>query len=426
MGLGFQTSARPVRSFLRIKPDKHKALAGIGKAAKEFVSHDPWLARISNIQTQDTWLMVSLHPVAGDVLFAWNDDGRIHASAKTSITGPGFHAKALELMDFVHARTGLAWDWTNADVTGYRANENFAELQSRMADHARRLMHALSTQPQVDGSSLSIHLDPDLPVCDVPNHVLTPMGPASFSQVNTLINPEDDQAMAYATRIYPWWEKGLTPQVVRNTAVSLMWTDIPWRPPEDDEEREIMHLVKDCLEYAQAQPHALHIPADELTELTLALSAPAHTPFPEPRPDGIGYRRKICTWQLGSGWTLQLPGHWHADISDTGQATVFKNRDKNVFCTRLDLTPKPNATPQSILAEGIDFTTAPDTRTAHFTSEHLAGVVTVGADIENPGRFHATAKIADIDGILVFSIFYADRNDLEWLTKMLTSVKHPR
>jgi hypothetical protein len=426
MGLGFQTSAKPVRSFLRSKPDRPKTLAGIAKAAKDFVAQEAWLARISNIQTEENWLTVSLHPVAGDVLFAWEDDGRVVASAKTSITGPGFHAKALDLMDFIHARTGLAWDWTNADLTGYRTNADFHQLQTRMADHARRLMFTLSTQPQADGASLSIHLDPELPVCDLPNHVLTPMGPASIKQVNSLINPDDDQAMAYATNIYPWWEKGITPQVVRNTAVSLMWTDIPWRPPEDDEEREVMHLVKDCLEYAQSQPHALPIPTHEFHELTQALNTPANTPFPEPRPDGIGYRRKICTWQLGSGWTLQLPGHWHADITDTGQATVFKYRDKQVFCTRLDMTPKPGATPQSILAEGIDFTSTPDSRTARFTCDHLAGIVTIGPDPEHHGRVHATAKVADIDGLLIFSVFYGDRNDLQWLTNMLTSIKHPR
>ncbi len=426
MGLGFQTSARPVRSFLRSKPDKKKTLAGISKAAREFVSQNIWLARISNIQEEDAWLMVSLHPVAGDVLFAWDDDGgKVHASAKTSITGPGFHAKALDLLDFIHTRTGLAWDWTNADQTGYKTHEDFQDLQNRMADHARRLMYSLSTQMQSENASLSIHLDPQLPVCEIPNHVLTPMGPASIKQVKGLLDPENTQTLSHATQIYPWWEKDITPLVIRNAGLSLMWTDVPWRPPEDDEEREVMHLVKDCLEYAQSHPHSLPIPSNEFIELSQALTAPAHTPFPEPRPDGIGYRRKLCTWQLGSGWTLQLPGHWHADITDTGHATVFKYRDKQVFCTRLDLQPQPDTTPQSLLTAGIDFTSAPGTRTAHFTAEHLVGMVTVGPDPDNINRFHATAKIADVDGILIFSIFYSDRNDLEWLTKMLTSVKHP-
>jgi hypothetical protein len=427
MGLGFHTTAKPAFSLYPGRPDREKTLTGIVQAAAQYVSSDYWLSRFGSIKRHETEVHVQLHPVGGAVHISIANDGSVTASAQTSIAGPGFHASAIDLLNHIHTRTGLYWEWDDADTTGYAGERNYYKLRERMAAWARRELLEASQEMRADTTPIGLNLDPHLPMHDLPCHFITPMGPWNFASVRDVMQGPEPAALELAAGLFPWWDQKPSAHDLRNTAIALMWTGLPWRPACDEAEFRTMKLADECLEAAQSKGiDRKLLPIREMTELKTHLAAGIIPVTHAPRSEGIGYRRHYCTWQLGHAWTIQLPGWWHRRLSDAGDAVVLSYQDKQLHCIAIEFEPRPGlpSTPEAVLESSLRISSGPNGHRVRFSCDRLPGHATISPSHTRPGFCEATVKVADRNGMLIMTGYFARRDDTEWLAKALATIRH--
>ena len=78
-----------------------------------------------------------------------------------------------------------------------------------------------------------------------------PPGFATRSRaIATSLGPRDDawlggsrRRLALAIDVTPWWADATDARYLLNRALCLMWTEVRWRPPADDDERHVHEEV---------------------------------------------------------------------------------------------------------------------------------------------------------------------------------------
>jgi hypothetical protein len=123
--------------------------------------------------------------------------------------------------------------------------------------------------------------------------------------------------------IVPWWFDVMDARYQLARALVILWTEIRWRPPADDAERERMDEALTLLRRAFPNDPSLPYPWREWVEL-MRLRGTA-----DPRGDRvlemaarvdpavplIGYRRRPVT-VIHEGWTLPVPGSFSERRAD--------------------------------------------------------------------------------------------------------------
>jgi hypothetical protein len=137
----------------------------------------------------------------------------------------------------------------------------------------------------------------------------------------TPLGPRDDAWLEQATGdarvavdIRPWWADATDARYLLNRALAILWTEIRWRPPVDDE-RPVVDEALRCLRKAFPLDPSLAYPWREWHELleyrdvddpiARQVSERAKR-VPKSRPL-IGYRRGPVT-VMHEGWSLEVPG----------------------------------------------------------------------------------------------------------------------
>src|SRR6185436_19060265 len=65
--------------------------------------------------------------------------------------------------------------------------------------------------------------------------LVTPLGPRDDEWLNAAVSDS-----RLAIDVTPWWADATDARYLLNRALCLMWTEIRWRPPIDDGEREVI------------------------------------------------------------------------------------------------------------------------------------------------------------------------------------------
>jgi hypothetical protein len=260
----------------------------------------------------DLGLSFALHPTAEPVGLLLCGPGTLSASAKTSTTGPGYHAAVVELLAELAAGVGFVWrdrdaDGDPGDETGYFSSRDYADLERQMLAWLRALATGMARYDRRD-------FDVCLPIGHrylVDAHTRTPLGPRDLEYWRAVA--EDPRR---GRDFFAWWERGQGAGFHLGIARSLMWTEVRWRKPCNERETAVLRRVADSLQRAYELAPRRDYPWREWGEILSylgkgdALASEIAEKAPGPETPLVGYRRHDVQVPLTGGWSIRLPGRF--------------------------------------------------------------------------------------------------------------------
>jgi len=287
-------------------------------------------------------MVVSLHPGAEPANITLYKS-MITVVIETGTMGAGYHAAVVDWLDEI-GRRGVSWrpdDDEFFDCTGYRANRDFDALALGMLIHAQNEVIAIAEKAETGTAAASgerfnlwMPIEPQYAHSD---HDLlnTPMGPRTREWVERAASDTGTEGLAGAAggptiagELFIWQRRGIDAVVMKNTAIALMWLDVPWCEPTTDATCEMYTNIRTLLAKAHELDPTLVLPWYEWNEIT-DLSEEAD-PLPQslrararPAPARpIGYRRGGITLRPLPQMVMQVPGSFVHDPSDEGYLLV--------------------------------------------------------------------------------------------------------
>lgn len=275
----------------------------------------------------DPVLAVAFHPAAAEVVVRASKDGRVVVSAVTSAVGPGYHTYLCTLVERLGAELGIAWspigtpDGSRDDAAAFEAaDQPGGRRAAAERGHLAWLGKTLGSVRQARSSGAR-GVQVGLPVgvrYGFDGALATPLGPRDDAWL--------DRALAdprIAIDILPWWADATDGRFLLNRAVTLMWTQVRWRSPGLEGERELLDEVAQGLWRAHPLDPGLPFPWPEWQEILVLrdVDDPASRLVAEraARPGderpSIGYRREPVTI-VHAGWALPVPGSFGERRSD--------------------------------------------------------------------------------------------------------------
>lgn len=260
-------------------------------------------------------LFLRLHPAAEDVAIVAAGQGRVVVLANTSMVGPGYHRY---LCDLLHAMgDALRVDWAEpaltvagvGDPTGYFHTGDASDIAPRMLAWLGSMAGRVLDFRRQGHSGATLSLRPGHGF-EHPGALLTPMGPRDEAWLRAV--HEDPLS---GRDIFPWWEPGQGAAMKLGRALSLIWTEMVWRPPLLEEERHRFREVARLLESAWREAPELAYPWREWQQVlgylgvggTLAEEV-SRRAVEAPSGPLIGYRRGAVQVTLPEGWEIRIPG----------------------------------------------------------------------------------------------------------------------
>ena len=270
-------------------------------------------------------LLLDLHPAADTVSLVFGESGRVIAHADTSPVGPGYHTFVARVLERLGAELAIAWSGDAPPVApaveGGRTNtrpgpeagraplaERAGVERAHLALLGRALGRALELRHQgVTGIQLGTRPGTRF---SFEGAIATPLGPRDDAWLEQAILDA-----RVAADIRPWWADATDARYLLNRALCLMWTEIRWRTPADDDERAGMDEALGLLRRALPTDPSLPYPWREWHELITLREVDdpiAHRVAPraeraDPSKPPIGYRRLPVTI-IHEGWALEIPG----------------------------------------------------------------------------------------------------------------------
>ncbi len=260
-------------------------------------------------------LRLRLHPAAAEVALLAASQERIVVSADTSAAGPGYHRYVVDLLKALGDQQGISWappdeDVGVGDATGYFHTGDASQVEEHFLGW---LQHSVGQVLRMrglgnSGFTLSMHFGHTF---QHPGALLTPLGPRDERWLRTVF--EEPRRGA---DVFPWWSPGVGARERFTRALCRLWTDVVWRPPLLDEERQRLRDVARLLERAWREDASLPFPWREWQEVLgylglggtvaeevhrRALESPGAGP-------SIGYRRGSVQVALPEGWEIRIPG----------------------------------------------------------------------------------------------------------------------
>lgn len=265
-------------------------------------------------------LRAALHPAAPALVIGAEDGGRVSLHAETAGVGPGYERFAWRLLE--RLGEALAIEWSRPSPGGEEPQR--LAVPDRSTAERRHLVWLASTLTTIRDARRSgapaVHLGIDAGIrVSTRGALVTPLGPRDDDWLDrAIVDPR------VAIDILPWWADATDARYLLNRALCLMWTEVRWRRPADDEEWALVDEVLRLLRRAYPLDPALPYPwrewhellelrgVDEpMAELILARAVGA-----EAGGDGrIGYRRGPVTL-VHEGWAVEIPGSFSARRSD--------------------------------------------------------------------------------------------------------------
>jgi hypothetical protein len=136
---------------------------------------------------------------------------------------------------------------------------------------------------------------------------VTPLGPRDLEWLKEVSEGRNEGHDFFA-----WWKPGLNADYFLRRGLCRMWTEVRWRGPINEQERETLNYVSSSLETAFKLDPDLDYPWAEWAQiLDLLERNDDETAFV--RRDGhgvpqIGYRRRNVAVTLPGYWVIKVPG----------------------------------------------------------------------------------------------------------------------
>ena len=270
-------------------------------------------------------LAISFHPAATDVVVSAGDDLEIAVLAAFAPVGPGYQTFVGRLAQRLAPEFGVVWTTVAAEpAEPSPADELVLARPAFLIDPAQAADRPTAEHGYLTwlGGGLiaarearrkgagTVHLGTPAGVqFQVDAAIATSLGPRDDTWLDAAVGDS-----RLAIDVTPWWADANDARYLLNRALCLMWTEVRWRQPADDEERRIHDEVLRLLARAFPLDPSLPFPWREWLELARLRGADdAMTRQVEakaeraPRRPAIGYRRHPVL-VVHEGWELEVPG----------------------------------------------------------------------------------------------------------------------
>jgi hypothetical protein len=370
-------------------------------------------------------LFVDVHPASFPMRLHATDEGAVDAMAVTSAVGPGYHTYVAQLVRQIG--TAMDIDWATPDegaattaMTRFVAGSDRATveremllwLQATLSDiRARRARGEVGIQLSLPGNTRFTF----------GGAVATPLGPRDDAWLASALEHPN-----VAIDVWPWWSDAVDARSLLGRALSLMWTEIRWRPPGPGE-HAVMDETLELLRRAHTLDPSLGYPWPEWAELlgyrghTYALATTVRErAVPVDRPP-IGYRRRPVTIRF-EGWSLTVPGSFGERRTSEEWWGGESGRRITLAGTPTEADGKPMS-PESFLSSVAG--DLGDDALAHREGE-VMGKARLTTDSSSGVEIGVVEGYSAVAGSgAAIRIEFEDPSDWEWALDMWRSLRYP-
>ncbi|MFW6051644.1 MAG: hypothetical protein ACODAU_10740 [Myxococcota bacterium] len=415
MDSGLQVvAAPPRRKLIQLRLGRAEVARRIAATTAAFAERlGPPLSGWHRMEQADGGVRIRLCPVQEGFEIALSKQAVV-CTARTSGAGPGYHAVVVDLLDTLAEELGVHWHDARDD-TGYFEHRDFGRLQLAMAHSLRELASTIvrGREPPEGGHALFLDI-PDRPLADA--FAVSPMGEWGRTWFEEVAEADDRVLQERAAELYPWWERGLGPRVLRNLALSTCWVHVPWTRPAGELERAAYEAALGAAERARREG-GLELPGALESELRRVMGTDVDE---VPAEEGIGFRRRVMVRPLAGRWTMKLPGYYHAGAGGDDAERVYFFRDR-VVRARSSAFQARGESPEVLLRRVSPLT---DPVPLPLEAEHVAGHFTSEWSPEEE-RFVLRATVVKADGACFVSIGFRDEADGVWARQVAGTVSVP-
>lgn len=427
------------------------------KAVALFISEDSRVrlagAIAASPEDEDTVpsINVPLFPCCDPLVIMAGEEG-IAVEVRTSHAGPGYHEHVCELLDRLGKEFGLTWevprneegeieDDDSGDETGFFWDRDRGKLETAMLRWLRATCQSIldtvslaaADDINAEDSTVSVCMPMDTAFL-APGLVHTPLGPREKAWVQAVASGKNDGRDFFA-----WWERGTTPRVKLLRALTILWSDLRWRPAQSELEDMLHHEVHALLEEAYREEPSLPFPCREWQELlsfgsvsdisqTLRLEI-EHNAAKEAKANArplIGYRRGQVRRML-SGFSFVLPGSFGEEIEDDQTWLAFDTgrtiRMSNFTVEGTDGGPPPTA--NEVAKGGPDFEGEADA-VPHLVSETISRRGAIRQVTEDDTSYTSlNGLVAGKGCVALVQITFDDPQDQSWAIELWKSITPP-
>ncbi|WP_163568132.1 hypothetical protein [Fodinicola feengrottensis] len=293
-----------------------RAAAWFGNRVGDELLH----ATVGADRQQRPRLLVSLYPGAEDVEITL-DETRLEVSGKTSTIGPGYHAYVCELLEELGAELSIGWLPPAQDEDDYFRTRDAGALELEFLNWLNGLARFAVDKFETGGAQ-GITVSMPLSVRFVEDSfMITPMGPRSVDWAREVARDP-----RRGIDVFPWWDPGKDGSYALGRAMVLMWQDVPWRAPTDDDEMALLRRVDTLLTQADTLTATSPLPWAEWGEILTYLGESrqeVETRAASSLPPQIGYRRGEAWNELSGQWWVRTPGAFVGRFEDEGSWSAF-------------------------------------------------------------------------------------------------------
>lgn len=371
--------------------------------------------------TQDNkTLSVFLHPSEESVRFEI-DNNTLTCSAKTNSAGPGYHAYLVETLETIGKKLNLQWIWKNADgdigdETSYFETRDFSKLQDEMLVWLKQVAEYFNSLTDYTKLMLSMPLNYHVEGDYFAISSLGYWNKEWFERINKKnITDLYDDGLAF----FPWWNKGFDSEFFLKSALVTAWVDLDWRTAFSDEDQMKCEFVLDCFSEAKSLNPDIALPLKEIEEIRQNLDKSLYPSVP--KPEGIGFKRRIMKQNLTGKWTGLIPGYFYCDMENEQSTIVYWFNDRTIRGSSYEISGKNG---KVISVDEILNDQPTREGLIYFDDGTQKGWAEITKNQENVEEYWMLSGRMAIPGHLSFlTICYNNENDKEWAIETWKTVR---
>jgi hypothetical protein len=369
-----------------------------------------------------------LHPSTEEFELVLIDSTSLVTSANTTTVGPGYHIFLTALLKDCATKFGLTWQEDAESNNGYGDDTGFffSGDEPRLREEMTWWLKALARTffdgtfgPEDTDIALCMPLNPQF---NAGQAAITPMGPRTRDWL--LKTAEDGK---HGSDFFAWWDSGLGAGYHLGRALAHMWSNVRWRKPMSESEKDVLADVANSLSSAYRLDPTLQYPWSEWLEiLDLLETGEEERTWLIQRaiePGQIGYRRGSVRTSLNGGWTIKVPGAFSDFDSDEDGAISAIDPPREIWFTAYQSQGKPSTAlwierKREIRAGKPEFLLELDSRIA---------TATVSEKLSEAGKpyFILHSSVVCPGKRCVCTILFHEGGDKDWALETWKSIQPP-
>lgn len=212
-----------------------------------------------------------------------------------------------------------------------------------------------------------------------------------------------------------------------------MWTDVRWRRPSDDEERETLEEIVALLEAAYREAPERTYPWREWAEILAFLGRDSIVATraqlraeTAPLAPAIGYRRQDVRVTVSGGWSLLVPGRFAETWDERGTWCAWDDA-RTLWFTSFSVKAEPGREPPTTAEETLDGLPPLDGETTTYLAGAVRGVAALGRSSEDGVDLQQLRAYAAVPAnSAVLTICFESDAERPWAYDVWRSLRHSR